>query len=231
MFLSREKSGSCHLKTYNITECLPDGVCTTSSSQRTQNRSTSTPAIVTVPKLNPDVIEISSDSDESEHDGHKKTERSVTKKQNLAFIKEEIELPDSESDDEVRPTKKMKMEETAPFTPMCIGTGPNPSSMPVTDTEKAFDAEKRTIAGTNLEIAIENAEKDRDGKFILTKKVKVDVIESLSEVPKRWPIPPIGSNVAYVIDLNNDKRWKEVEKKKGLDRFLKQEVFVSYLYV
>ena len=72
-------------------------------------------------------------------------------------------------------------------------------------------------------------EKDRDGKFILMKKVKVDEIELLSEIPKRWLIPPKGLNVAYVVDLNNDKRWKEMDKMKGLNRFLKQEVNVSFL--
>ena len=121
------------------------------------------------------------------------------------------------------------MEETAPIA-MHIGTGvtaPKPFSdsestpVPVTSTQAkdttATDAEKRAITNLNLEMAFEKAEKDRDGKFILTKKVKVDAIESLSEVPKRWPIPPKNLNVAYVVDLNNDKRWKEVpvDKKKG----------------
>lgn len=93
------------------------------------------------------------------------------------------------------------------------------------------DAEKTTITDKILEKVIENVEKDKDRKFILTKKVKVDVIEPLPEVPKQWPIPPEGLNVAYVVDLNNDKRWKEtvMDKKRGLDHFLKQEVFVSYL--
>ena len=125
-------------------------------------------------------------------------------------------------------------------------TGPKPSKSstpgPVDNTKdasldksKVSDAEKRTITDTNLEIAIEKAGKDRDGKFILTKKVKIDVIKHLSEAPKQWLIPPKSLSVAYVVDLNNDKRWQEVDKKKGLDRFLKQEVFnflsssISYL--
>lgn len=236
IFLSREKSGKClirsHSKNYIVAlaACLPDGVC---SSKHTQNYSTSTPA-----KFNPDIIEIIS-SEESENEGLEKTEQSasVSKKRTLPRTKEVIELSDSEN--ELRSMKKMKIEDNALIT-MHIGAGlgPKPPSTPVTDTNlkdtslhksKVSEAEKRTITDKNLEIAIENAEKDKDGKIILTKKVKVDAIEPLSEVPKRWPIPPEGLNVAYVVDLNNDKRWKDSEKKKGLDRFLKQEVFVSYL--
>ena len=130
----------------------------------------------------------------------------------------------------------MTRDETAPVA-MHSGTGPKPepsSTTPAADTKdrlhksKASNAEK-TTTDTNLEVVIQNMEKDRDGKFILTKKVKVDEIELLSEIPKRWPIPPKGLNVAYVVDLNNDKRWKEMDKMKGLDRFLKQEVNVSFL--
>jgi hypothetical protein len=205
------------------------------SSPHTRDHSVSTPA--TVPKLDPDVFEIS--SDESEHGGLEKREKSVSKKRILAHTKEVIEISDSEDELPNRLVKKMKMEpeETAlnaSIAMMRTGTEPklSESSTLVTNTEdasshesKVSDAEKRTITDTNLELAVGKAEKDRDGKFILTKKVKVDEIEHLSEVPKRWPIPPKGLNVAYVVDLNNDKRWKELDKKKGLDRFLKQEVF------
>ena len=68
----------------------------------------------------------------------------------------------------------------------------------------------------------------RDGKFMVTQKVKVDSIKNLLEVPARWPIPPEGVNTAYVIDLNNDKKWQELDtntkKNLRLDRFIKQEV-------
>jgi hypothetical protein len=71
------------------------------------------------------------------------------------------------------------------------------------------------------------AVKDKDGRYIVTKKVKVDSIENLQEVPARWPITPEGTNTAYVIDLNNDKKWQELDpngKIKHLNRFIKQEV-------
>ena len=75
------------------------------------------------------------------------------------------------------------------------------------------------------------AAKDKHGRYIVTQKVKVDSIESLQEVPLCWPIPPEGTNTAYVIDLKNDKKWQELDangKKKQLDRFIKQEVCPTY---
>lgn len=80
---------------------------------------------------------------------------------------------------------------------------------------------------------IKDATKDKDGRYIVTQKVKVDSIENLREVPSRWPIPPEGTSTAYVIDLNNDKKWQDLDtnnKKKGLDRFLKQEVCLTFLH-
>ena len=61
----------------------------------------------------------------------------------------------------------------------------------------------------------------------MSKKVKVDGIEFLSEVPKRWPVPPEGTEIAYVLDLNKDKSWHEATGRNKIlqvDRFLKQEV-------
>ena len=78
------------------------------------------------------------------------------------------------------------------------------------------------------------AVKGRDGRYIVTQKVKVDLIENLQEVPVCWPIPPEGTNTAYVIDLNNDNKWQELDpnsKKKQLDRFIKKEVCPTYFYV
>ena len=78
---------------------------------------------------------------------------------------------------------------------------------------------------------LDEAEKDKLGRYIVTQKVKVDLIENLLEVPARWPIPPEGTNTAYVIDLNNDKKWQELDtnsKKKRLDHFTKQEVCPTY---
>jgi hypothetical protein len=70
------------------------------------------------------------------------------------------------------------------------------------------------------------AAQDKDGRFILTQKVKVDFLEKLTEVPARWPIPAEETNTAYVINLNDDKKWRELDmnSKKKLDRFVKQEV-------
>ena len=76
-------------------------------------------------------------------------------------------------------------------------------------------------------LSINEAAKDKEGRYIVTQKVKVDSIENLQEVPARWPISPEGTNTAYVFDLNNDKKWQELDpnsKKKYLDRFIKQEV-------
>lgn len=78
------------------------------------------------------------------------------------------------------------------------------------------------------------AAKDKLGRYIVTQKVKVDLIENLLEVPACWPIPPEGTNTAYVIDLNNDKKWQELDinsKKKRLDRFIKQEVGSTYSHI
>jgi hypothetical protein len=90
-----------------------------------------------------------------------------------------------------------------------------------------------TAAEKTASSSIETA-KDRDGRYIVTQKVKVDSIENLLEVPARWPIPPEGINTAYVIDLNNDKKWQELDsnnKKKHLDRFIKQEVCLTVLHI
>jgi hypothetical protein len=75
--------------------------------------------------------------------------------------------------------------------------------------------------------SIYDAAKDKDGRYIVTQKVKVDSIKKFQEVPARWPITPEGTNTAYIIDLNNDENWQELDansKKKILDRYIKQEV-------
>ena len=84
---------------------------------------------------------------------------------------------------------------------------------------------KMTLSTGNL--SINEVAKDRDGRYIVMQKVKVDSIENFQEVPARWPIPPEGIDTAYVIDLSNDKKWQELDqksKKKYLDCFIKQEV-------
>ena len=54
------------------------------------------------------------------------------------------------------------------------------------------------------------AARDKDGRYRVTQKVKVDLIEKLWEVPACWPIPSEETTTAYVIDLNNDKKWQEL---------------------
>jgi hypothetical protein len=93
------------------------------------------------------------------------------------------------------------------------------STRPV-KVERGADLEKMALSSNE-------AAKDKDGRYRVTKKVKVDAIENLQEAPARWPITPEGTNTAYVIDLNNDKKWSELDangKKKHLNRFIKQEV-------
>ena len=98
------------------------------------------------------------------------------------------------------------------------------AAMKVVPTKAAIITTRpvKVESGAEKEVA-----KDKDGRYIVTQKVKVDSIEHLHDVPARWPISPEGTNTAYVIDLNNDKIWQELDpnsKKKYLDRFIKQEV-------
>jgi len=66
--------------------------------------------------------------------------------------------------------------------------------------------------------------RDRDGKFILTQKVKIDSVKCLDEVPSHWPVPKIDT--AYVLNFTDDerltnKREAVTGKVKGLDVFLR----------
>lgn len=66
-------------------------------------------------------------------------------------------------------------------------------------------------------------ERDRDGRFIVTQKFKVDAVEHLDSVPIRWPVPKVET--AYVLDFT-DKAGLLGNKKgnpKSLDAFLKAE--------
>lgn len=75
-------------------------------------------------------------------------------------------------------------------------------------------------------LEVNESARDKDGKYIVKKKVKVDEIEFLSEVPKHWPVPPEDTEMAYVLDLDKDKRWHDLamgNKKILLDHSLKQE--------
>jgi hypothetical protein len=82
-----------------------------------------------------------------------------------------------------------------------------------------------TTLSPGFKVEIDESAKDSEGRYIVTKKVKVDRVEYLSEVPKQWPVPPEDATVAYVVNLNEDRRWQEgTGKDKAFDQFLKQEV-------
>jgi hypothetical protein len=109
--------------------------------------------------------------------------------------------------------ENIKMEEV---TPISGGEEPKPQI-------KGKSSSTTMPPGSKFEI--NESAKDSEGRYIVTKKVKVDRVERLSEVPKRWPVPPEDATVAYVIYLNDDKKWQEgTGKNVAFDRFLKQEV-------
>lgn len=99
----------------------------------------------------------------------------------------------------------------------------------VASTKVAVQERDSTSSSTPTALEIDESVRDSSGKYILSRKVKVDVVERLSEVPKRWPIPPEDKTVAYVVDLNKDARWKKwsSENNKNIDAFMKQEVLFS----
>ena len=93
-------------------------------------------------------------------------------------------------------------------------------------TEDASSSSTTVVSPVVFEI--DESAKDQSGKYILSKKAKVEEVMVLSEVPKRWPVPPKNTSVAYVINLDEEKRWREAAGKKNINRFLKQEVFYTY---
>jgi hypothetical protein len=69
--------------------------------------------------------------------------------------------------------------------------------------------------------------KDSSGRYIITRKMRVDAVEPLENIPNRWPVPKVDT--AYVLDFSDDPRVSEKIKNvngrpKGLDAFLKAEV-------
>lgn len=67
--------------------------------------------------------------------------------------------------------------------------------------------------------------RDRDGRYIVTRKVKVDAVEHLDSIPRHWPVPKMDT--AYILDFTDDARVSDrndARKPKGLDTFLKAEV-------
>ena len=66
-----------------------------------------------------------------------------------------------------------------------------------------------TTTPPGFKFKINESAKDNEGRYIVMKKVKVDRVEHLSEVLKRWPVPLEDATVVYVIDLNEDRKWQE----------------------
>jgi hypothetical protein len=60
------------------------------------------------------------------------------------------------------------------------------------------------------------------GQFVITRKMKVDVVEHLNMIPARWPVPDVDT--AYVLDMSKVKFPDSSEKVKSLDAYLKLEV-------
>ena len=199
-----------------------------------------------VPSVGPDIIEISSDSEPEE----KKPQRNhiLSKKRTLSAPTndlpskrrltevEVIELLDSDDDaptikseilaSTIPTASKSRKEVSTPQAGISAGNELTPQ------IQFKGEASSTTMPppGLNLKFEIDESAKDDKGRYVVTKKVRVDRVEHLSEVPKWWPVPPEDATVAYVIDLNEDKKWQEgTGKDKAFDRFLKQEV-TFFLY-
>ena len=196
-----------------------------------------------------DIIEISSDSEpNSETEELKEMKQkfqSFSKKRTLSAstndppckrqltgaAAEVIELldSDSESDNNIIidiPTIKA---ETLPSMIPISSSFKKISPIPEEQIKQSKSTAAVTTTPLGFKLRIDESAKDSEGRYIVTKKVKVDSVEVLSEVPKRWPIPREDTTIAYVINLSEDKRWQDgTSKEKAFDRFLKQEVMSLY---
>lgn len=80
----------------------------------------------------------------------------------------------------------------------------------------------------NIRRLVDEAKREVDGMFRVTRKFRVEDIAYVEQVPKRWPIPT--ASTAFVVDFSKDSRAQQVTKGgrvKSLDAFLKAEVRVS----
>lgn len=179
-------------------------------------------------------IEISSGDESSEHEVTRKDQQpTISKKRSL-------------SNAATGPPTKRQVTTNVPVIEVLDSDDENSKAMATSSIKPASNLNqhmKAELVGSHEKVASESsrdtlpvadgAVRDKDGRFVLTQKVKVDYIEKLTEVPARWPIPPDdGTNTAYIIDLNNDKKWRELDtnsKKKRLDRFVKQEVCLTHI--
>ena len=55
--------------------------------------------------------------------------------------------------------------------------------------------------------------------------MRVDDVEVLSGIPKRWPASTPGASKAFIVDFSKNPRLTGPNRKqKGLDKFLKEAV-------
>ena len=171
----------------------------------------------------------------------------ATIEQEVIEISSDEELEVVKENNKSSPSKKRTLSSSATGSPskrritlnMAIEVQDSDDEHPTAIPTKAIPGPATGFSDTrNVKVehgtAKNEAAKDKLGRYIVTQKVKVDLIENLLEVPARWPIPPEEINTAYVIDLNNDKKWQELDtnnKKKRLDRFIKQEVCPTYSHI
>jgi hypothetical protein len=187
------------------------------------------------PQAGPDIIEISSDSEPEAKVQFLSKKRTLSAPTNDPPSKRQqlmeaaagvIELL-SDSDDDIPSFPTIKAEPLPSMIPISSKQIPSISEVEEKPQIKLESTQSRstTVTPSGFKLRIDESAKDSEGRYIVTKKVKVDSVESLSEVPKRWPVPPEDTTVAYVINLSEDKRWQDgTSKEKAFDRFLKQEV-------
>jgi hypothetical protein len=108
-----------------------------------------------------------------------------------------------------------------------------PRDMPAAGKSKGIDDSKSRLRLIDCRIIAadspshEGLKKDALGRVVVTRKMKVDAVEHLQEIPSRWPVPTVDT--AYVLDFSDDMRLLDQSgtakgKPKGLDAFLKAEV-------
>ena len=82
-----------------------------------------------------------------------------------------------------------------------ISHDPNPSvpGPSVKIEHKTLGPNCRENADTNSPTHDSELARDGDGRFIVTRKFKVDAVEHLDSVPSHWPVPKVDT--AYILDF------------------------------
>ena len=124
----------------------------------------------------------------------------------------------SDSDDDIPTIKAEPLPSMIPISSKQIPSISKVEEKPQIKLEST-QSRSTTVTPLGFKLRIDESAKDSEGRYIVTKKVKVDSVESLSEVLKRWPVPPEDTTVAYVrINLSEDKRWQNgTSKEKAFD--------------